>query len=125
MAGTGPAIRMPHSATRSLDIASLPCLLRFFAVDTAAACSLRGFGRGSLRWSRFLRRAGIHFGGKCSTRKSARGPRQPEVLPQRSALVGGAVEPAPLQFRHHERDELLERIGEEGRQHVEAVAAAG
>src|SRR5262245_56462410 len=43
----------------------------------------------------------------------ARGPWQAEILAQRRSRIGGAIEVAPLQLRHHQRDELVERIGEE------------
>src|SRR5215470_9991932 len=50
---------------------------------------------------------------------------EPEVLAQRRAFVFGPEQAAPLQLRNHQRDEVVERAGQIGRHHVEAVAGVG
>ena len=50
-----------------------------------------------------------------------RRPRQAQILAQRGALVGGAEQAAPLQFRDHHLDEIVEPLRQHRRHDVEAV----
>ena len=62
----------------------------------------------------------------CSrTRIAARRWRQAEILTQRRVFVGSAKQPAPLQLRDHECDEILAAAGQIGRLDIEPVRGAG
>ncbi len=52
-------------------------------------------------------------------------PRQAEIFAQRLALVFAAEDAAPLQFRHHAIDEVVEPAGQVRELHGEAVGAFG
>src|SRR6185369_2373765 len=57
--------------------------------------------------------------------KPVRGPRQAEILAQRLAFVLAPKQAAPLQFRHHAADEIVEPAGQVRKHHREAVGAFG
>src|SRR5204863_9617188 len=51
-------------------------------------------------------------------------PRQPEMLAQRLAFIGGSKQAAPLQKRDHLRAEDVKHCGEDWRHDVEAIRRA-
>ena len=59
----------------------------------------------------------------CSDReKAVLRPWQPQIFTQRPALIFAPEEPAPLQFRHHAIDEIVQPLRKIGEHDVEAVA---
>src|SRR5262249_11845669 len=70
------------------------------------------------RWRAWLRAAAV-------AEEPVLRPRQAEILPQRPAFVVAPEQAAPLQFRHHAVDEVVEPAGQVGELHREAVGAFG
>src|SRR5262249_8549623 len=57
--------------------------------------------------------------------KSVRRPRQAEIFAERLAFVFPPEQTAPLQFRHHALDKIVEPAGQVGKHHGETVGAFG
>src|SRR5262247_375170 len=57
--------------------------------------------------------------------KSVGRPRQAEIFAQRCAFVVPPEQTAPLQFRHHALDEIVEPAGQVGKHDCETVGAFG
>src|SRR5262245_64940378 len=100
-AGTGTALAA-QAARHAARI-----LLRMFALLVRSS-ALRGQGRATY-----------------GSEKSVCRPRQAEIFAQCLALVFTPEQTAPLQFRHHALDEIVEPAGKVGKHDCESVGDFG
>src|SRR5215510_3467654 len=93
-----------------------------------AAQTARHAARILLRMFAFLPRWSALRGQRRATyglEKSVCRPRQTEIFAQRRALVFPPEQTAPLQFRHHALDEIIEPAGQVGEHDGETVGGFG